>query len=145
MHVRRPGWGISVCGSCSVVGLRWWADVHRACAPFLISYSLSCLLMKVLTFASLCHTGAAQWWHTVWCGVCGIFASCMSSALLGGLLPCASGSVLVLRWWAGISRARVPSMVSCSSFGLPMSAQQLRLFVKHRSSGNKATHSTQQP
>ena len=23
MHVQRPGWGIAVCGSCSVVGLRW--------------------------------------------------------------------------------------------------------------------------
>ena len=29
--VRRPGWGIAVCGSCSVVGLRWWADVCCVC------------------------------------------------------------------------------------------------------------------
>ena len=34
-----------------------------------------------------------------------------------------------LRWYAGVSCACVPSMVSCSGFGLPMHAQLLRLFV----------------
>ena len=36
-------------------------------------------------------------------------------------------SFVGLRWWAGVSRACVPSMVSCSSFGLPIHAQPLRL------------------
>ena len=45
MHVQRPGWGIAVCGSCSVVGLRWRADVYRACVPLVVSCSSSCLLM----------------------------------------------------------------------------------------------------
>ena len=31
MHVQRPGWGIAIFGSCSVVGLRWWAGVYRVC------------------------------------------------------------------------------------------------------------------
>ena len=30
--------------------------------------------------------------------VCGIFASCMYSALIGGLLPCTSYRVVGLRW-----------------------------------------------
>ena len=25
IYVQRPGWGVAVCGSCSVLGLRWWA------------------------------------------------------------------------------------------------------------------------
>ena len=62
--------------------------------------------------------------------VFGIIASCIYSALIGGLLPCTSCSV-GLRWWAGVSRACVPSMVSCSSFGLPIHAQPLRL-SQHR-------------
>ena len=53
----------------------------------------------------------------------------MYRALIGGLLPCASCSVVGLRRWAGVSHVCVPSMVSCSSFGLHMHAQPLRLFV----------------
>ena len=53
----------------------------------------------------------------------------MYSALIGGLLPCTSCNVVGLRWWAGVSRACVPSIVSCSSFGLFIHSQPLRLFV----------------
>ena len=31
MPVQRPGWGVAVCGSCSVVGLRWWTGVCCVC------------------------------------------------------------------------------------------------------------------
>ena len=31
LFVQRPGWGIAVCGSCSVVGLRWLAGVCCVC------------------------------------------------------------------------------------------------------------------
>ena len=31
MLLQRPGWGIAVCGSCSVVVLRWWAGVCCVC------------------------------------------------------------------------------------------------------------------
>ena len=60
----------------------------------------------------------------------GIFASCIYSALIGGLLPCTACSVVGLRWKAGVSYACVPSMVSCSGFGLPKHAQLLRLIVR---------------
>ena len=70
--------------------------------------------------------------HSMVCCVCGIFTSGMYSALIGGLLPSTSCSVVGLRWKAGVSRACVPSMVSCSCFGLPIHAQPLRLFVTHR-------------
>ena len=53
----------------------------------------------------------------------------MYSALIGGLLPCTSSSVVGLRWWAGLSRAGVPSMVSCYGFGFPIHALPSRLFV----------------
>ena len=49
--------------------------------------------------------------------------------LLGGMLPCASCNDVGLRWWAGVSLACVPSLVSCSSFGLPVHAQPPRHFV----------------
>ena len=81
--------------------------------------------------AVLAYLRLAYWWHAVWCDVCGIFASCMYSALIGGLLPCTLCSVVGLRWWAGVSRVCVPSMVSCSSFELLIHAQPLRLFVTH--------------
>ena len=67
--------------------------------------------------------------HGVGLCVCGIFASCMYSALIGGLLPYTSCSVVGLHWWAGVSCACVPLMVSCSGFGLPMHARLLRLLV----------------
>ena len=63
--------------------------------------------------------------------MCGIFASCMYSALIGRLLPCTSCSVVGLCRQAGVSCACVPSMLSCSSFGLPIYAQPLRLLVTH--------------
>ena len=37
--------GIAVCGSCSHVGLRWWAGVCRVCVPLVVSCSSSCLLV----------------------------------------------------------------------------------------------------
>ena len=49
MHVQRPGWGVAICGSCSVVGLRWWADAYRACVP-----SVICVLVSVLVSDCLC-------------------------------------------------------------------------------------------
>ena len=45
MHLQRPGWGVAVCGSCSFVGLRWWAGVYCACVPLVISCSSECLHM----------------------------------------------------------------------------------------------------
>ena len=41
MHVQRPGCVVAVCGSCSVVGLCWWADVYRSCVPLVVSCSSS--------------------------------------------------------------------------------------------------------
>ena len=37
--------GMAVCGSCGVVGLRWWADVYCACVPLVVSCSSSCLFV----------------------------------------------------------------------------------------------------
>ena len=57
MPVQRPGWGIAVYGSCSVVGLCWWAGglalVMCAFGDFL-PYSL--LADAFLTIATLCNT-----------------------------------------------------------------------------------------
>ena len=41
--VRRPGWGIAVCGSCSVVGLRWWAGVCCVCLWWFPALVSACL------------------------------------------------------------------------------------------------------
>ena len=53
----------------------------------------------------------------------------MHSGLVGGLLPCAACCVVGVRWWADVSCACVPLMVTCSGFGLPMHARLLRLFI----------------
>ena len=37
--MQRPGWRIAVGGSCSVVGLRWWAGAPCACVPLVVSCS----------------------------------------------------------------------------------------------------------
>ena len=63
MHVHRPGWGVAVRGSCSVVGLREWAGVSYACVPsvvpclFLIAYACQTRLLvthSVSMLARLC-------------------------------------------------------------------------------------------
>ena len=102
-----------------------WADIiqelltrtiHRSCpgASLLVVRALGWYLLRPrwLPCWLICawRTGGTQ------CGVmCGNFASCMYSALIEGLLPCTSYSVVGLCWWAGVSRACVPSMVSSSS------------------------------
>ena len=53
MPVQRPGWGIAVCGSCSVVGLRWWAGV---CCVRLWWFPALVLVHAFITIASLCNT-----------------------------------------------------------------------------------------
>ena len=53
----------------------------------------------------------------------------MYSALIGGLLPRTSCIVIGPALVRLLSRACVPSMLACSSFGLPMHAQPMRLFV----------------
>ena len=51
MLLQRPGRGFAVCGSCSIVGLHWWAGVVCAFGGFLLYFLLACAF---LTIASLC-------------------------------------------------------------------------------------------
>ena len=52
--VQQPGWGIAVCGLCSVVALCWWAGVCCVCLWWFPALVL--LAYAFLTIASLCNT-----------------------------------------------------------------------------------------
>ena len=105
--------GVAVCGSCSVVGLCWWACVSCVCVTsavclrmlnhnvsmcgiFLVVCALGCCARGGCR-AGLSAPGALVARGVVLC-VCGIFASCMYSTLIRGLLPGTSCSVVGLRF-----------------------------------------------
>ena len=47
MHVQQPGWGVAVCGLCSVAGLRWLAFLMRVCLRWFPALVSDCLCMSI--------------------------------------------------------------------------------------------------